>query len=225
MSDEVKVGDRFRHGVTGSEWEVLDVVGDRCTVSGGMPTDVTPYAMSGMLISGLRRSYTHIPREEKPTAEVKPLCHLEAAGDKRPVCGAQEWHIFQMTDERDEVTCERCQAVMGTHCARAGHTLKDGVVELCGPECEYRKAEPAKALPFRYMPDADDIGNSPYRCPDSAKHDGTMCVTCEGIIAKMMQSGDADMVKTREAARKVERPAYEPLHGAFVGRVLTPVRR
>jgi len=83
----------------------------------------------------------------------------------------------------------------------------------------------AKALPFRYMPASDDIGNSPYRCPDSAKHDGTQCLTCEGIIAKIMQSGDADMVLMRAEAAKVTRERYEPQCGAFVGRVLTPVGR
>jgi hypothetical protein len=74
---------------------------------------------------------------------------------------------------------------------------------------------PAKALPFRYRADCTQVHNA-----------ATMCLECESLIAELTDCHDREQGEHRCVTTKpVTRERYEPQCGAFVGRVLTPVRR
>lgn len=74
--------------------------------------------------------------------------------------------------------------------------------------------EPAKPLPFKRHPKCD-------LWHDTHPNSGG-CLSCEHLIGDEMAMLDE---KTKPAAKPIAREPYEPLHGAFVGRVLTPVGR
>lgn len=102
------------------------------------------------------------------------------------------------------------RAAVGSDCARAIHKHRNGVTELCGPECEYRVATPpAKPLPFRRHEMCDAV------------HAETLCMNCERLIAESARMRE----DFTPAAKPTTRTPYEPQCGAFVGRVMTPVVR
>jgi hypothetical protein len=73
---------------------------------------------------------------------------------------------------------------------------------------------PAKALPFKRHKNCGADHSQPV-----------MCLQCESMFMSKMDARDSDAAYERSLAHSVTREKYEPQCGAFVGRVLTPVRR
>jgi hypothetical protein len=227
MSEEIKVGDRFVRVDEGGPFYIGEVVTadrldpatqgwvvrrrDGSVVGGGRPWTCS------LDDEGYWRRYADKPAPEVKGAEVKKVTVDEVDGMAKKLeafyaqagipqqysaanWGAEQWFVQNQQAYN--------QPGYGEQWWTQG-TTKWGL----GPE---KPTPPAKALPFRYH----------QRCVVKHAPFTSMCLGCEQLWQADTEAHDREQGEHRYVtAKPVTRERYEPQCGAFVGRVLTPVRR
>jgi hypothetical protein len=140
--------------------------------------------------------------------EMREAAYAQVGIPQQSVC--DNWYAVAQSSQRGYA--EQWWSQNANVYSQPGQWTQSATKWGLGPE---KPAPPAKALPFKRHGGCFADHSAPV-----------MCLTCEALWAESTENHDRAPGEHRYVtAKPTTRERYEPQCGAFVGRVLTPVRR